>query len=183
MISFPQAYLPCNSALLHKHHMPHPSHSSGLDHLNIWWKLQTIELLVMQSSPLAPLCIYFNKPTNFFICISNKEFSDTLHQVNVQSIYTSSRFGTRVVGGPGITYCNILMEGWIFSGSAISCSSVVYAARTRTHTHTYIYLLQQFLLLCITLHIPECWLYHFLWPSTYKLAKCGLTLGYAWASR
>jgi hypothetical protein len=59
--------------------MPHPSHSSRLDHPNIWWEVQTLQLLIMQSSPLANSSIYFNKPTNFFICISNKEFSDRLH--------------------------------------------------------------------------------------------------------
>jgi hypothetical protein len=44
----------CNSHLFHASYMPRPSHTHLFDHPNnIWWSVQVMKLLIMQSSPAS----------------------------------------------------------------------------------------------------------------------------------
>ena len=52
-LRFPHQIPVCTSFLPHMCHMPRPSHSFWVHHLNIWWGVQNIKVLVMQSSPIS----------------------------------------------------------------------------------------------------------------------------------
>jgi hypothetical protein len=52
----------CASPVFHTCHIPCPSHSSWLDHLNnIWWAVEIIKFLIMHSSPF-PWCFVPLRP-------------------------------------------------------------------------------------------------------------------------
>jgi len=58
----PHQYPVCTSPVSHTCHMTCPSHSSWFDHLNnIWWGIQIIKLLIIQSS-LFPYYLALLRP-------------------------------------------------------------------------------------------------------------------------
>jgi hypothetical protein len=70
---FPNESTACISQLSHPCYMPHPSYPPAFDHPNkIWWSVQVMKLLIMQSSPTTSSLLGTN------ILLSTL-FSDTLN--------------------------------------------------------------------------------------------------------
>ena len=92
----------CNPSVSHTCYMPRPSHSSWLDHLNdIWWGVHSINLFVMQSSPLPcylvplrpkyPLSTLFSKTLNLHSSLNVRDQVSqpykTINKIIVLCIY------------------------------------------------------------------------------------------------